>query len=31
MATASELFFVRLRYWLANGGTMTRSACGMTT
>ena len=31
MATASELFLVRFRYWLVIGGTMTRSACGSTT
>ena len=30
MATASEEFLVRLRYWLVSGGTITRSACGMT-
>ena len=31
MATASELFLVRFRYWLVIGGMMTRSACGSTT
>ena len=31
MATASEEFLVRLRYWLVSGGTITRSACGTTT
>ena len=31
MATASEEFLVRLRYWLVSGGMITRSACGMTT
>ncbi|CAB3651599.1 hypothetical protein LMG26842_00925 [Achromobacter dolens] len=31
MATASELFFNRLRYWLVMGGMMTRKACGSTT
>ena len=30
MATASELFLVRFRYWLVIGGMMTRSACGST-
>ena len=30
MATASEEFLVRLRYWLVSGGMMTRIACGMT-
>ena len=28
MATASEEFLVRLRYWLVSGGTMVRNACG---
>ena len=31
MATASEEFLVRLRYWLVSGGMMTRIACGTTT
>ena len=31
MATASEEFLVRLRYWLVSGGMMMRMACGMTT
>jgi len=31
MATASEEFFVRFRYWLVMGGMITRSACGSTT
>ena len=31
MATASEEFLVRLRYWLVMGGTMTRMAWGRTT
>ena len=31
MATASDEFLVRLRYWLVSGGMMMRSACGMTT
>ena len=31
MATASDEFFVRLRYWLVSGGMMTRMACGITT
>ncbi|MNL52722.1 hypothetical protein D3C87_1759200 [compost metagenome] len=31
MATASELFFVRFRYWLVIGGMITRSACGRIT
>ena len=31
MATASEEFLIRLRYWLVSGGTMTRIACGTTT
>ena len=26
MAAASEEFFARFRYWLVNGGMMTRSA-----
>ena len=30
MATASELFLVRFRYWLVCGGMITRSACGTT-
>jgi len=30
MATASEEFLVRLRYWLVSGGRITRMACGMT-
>ena len=30
-ATASELFLVRLRYWLVCGGMITRNACGTTT
>ena len=30
MATASELFLVRLKYSLVIGGTMTRNACGST-
>ena len=28
MATASEEFLIRLRYWLVSGGMMTRIACG---
>ena len=28
MATASEEFLVRFRYWLVIGGMITRSACG---
>ncbi|MNW07423.1 hypothetical protein D3C71_2040270 [compost metagenome] len=31
MATASELFFSKFRYWLVIGGMITRSACGSTT
>ena len=31
MKTASDEFFVRLRYSLVNGGMITRIACGMTT
>ena len=31
MATASDEFLVRLRYWLVSGGMMMRIACGMTT
>ena len=31
MATASEEFLIRLRYWLVSGGMMTRIACGTTT
>ena len=31
MATASDEFLVRLRYWLVSGGMITRIACGMTT
>ena len=31
MATASELFLVRLRNSLVSGGTITRSACGSVT
>ena len=31
IATPSELFFVRLTYWAAAGGMMTRSACGRMT
>ena len=31
MATASEEFFVRFRYWLASGGMMIRMACGIIT
>ena len=31
IATASELFLVRLRYWLVSGGMITLSACGSTT
>ena len=31
MATASDEFFVRFRYWLVSGGMITRIACGMTT
>ena len=31
MAIASEEFLARLRYWLVNGGMITRSACGKTT
>ena len=31
MATASEEFLVRFRYWLVSGGMITRSACGITT
>ncbi len=31
MATASEEFLVRFRYWLASGGMIIRMACGMTT
>ena len=31
MATASEEFLVRFRYWLVSGGMMMRIACGMTT
>ena len=30
MATASEEFLVRLRYWLVSGGRITRIACGTT-
>ena len=30
IATASELFLVRFRYWLVIGGMITRSACGST-
>ena len=30
MKTASDEFLMRLRYWFVSGGTMTRSACGMT-
>ncbi len=29
MAMASDEFLVTLRYWLINGGMMTRIACGM--
>ena len=28
MATASEEFLVRFRYWLVSGGMITRNACG---
>src|SRR5215203_2463646 len=31
MATASEEFFVRFKYWFVSGGMMTRMAWGMTT
>ena len=31
MATASELFFARLRYWLVVGGMTMRRACGRMT
>ena len=31
MATASDEFLVRFRYWLVSGGMITRSACGRTT
>ena len=31
MATPSDEFLVRLRYWPINGGTITRSACGKVT
>ena len=31
MATASDEFLVRFRYWLVSGGMMTRIACGITT
>ena len=31
MATASDEFLVRLRYWLVSGGMMMRMACGTTT
>ena len=31
MATASDEFLVRFRYWLVIGGMITRSACGSTT
>ena len=31
MANASELFFIRFRYWLVSGGTITRNACGRIT
>ena len=31
MKTASEEFFVRLRYWFVSGGRITRRACGRTT
>ncbi|MNL46682.1 hypothetical protein D3C87_1694180 [compost metagenome] len=31
MATASELFFSRFRYWLVMGGMITRKACGRIT
>src|SRR5665213_3552296 len=30
IATASDEFLVRLRYWLVSGGRMTRKACGTT-
>ena len=30
-ATAKDEFFVRFRYWLVNGGMITRKACGSTT
>ena len=30
IATASEEFLVRLRYWLVSGGRITRIACGTT-
>ena len=31
MATASDEFLIKLRYWLVSGGMMTRIACGTTT
>ncbi|MNL72694.1 hypothetical protein D3C87_1980430 [compost metagenome] len=31
MAAPSEEFFVRFRYWLVKGGTITRMACGTMT
>ena len=31
MATASDEFLVRLRYWLVSGGMITRSASGTVT
>ena len=31
MATARELFFVKLRSWLVSGGRMTRNAWGSIT
>ena len=30
IATASDEFLVRLRYWLVSGGRITRIACGTT-